>query len=1018
MRPLSLSMSAFGPFASTQSLDFTALGTNPLFLINGPTGAGKTTLLDGICFALYGKTTGNEREGSQMRCDMADDNLLTEVTFSFQLGSNSYRIRRVPEQDRVKKSGDGSTVQKPEAQLYKIDADGNESLLVASKVSEATAEIEALTGLDVEQFRQVMVLPQGKFRELLMADSKAREQIFSQLFQTHIYRRIEDSLKSKAADIRALVKDQRSRRDGILQSADISSDDELTNELARLTPELEVAQSTKEQALQQQQLIIKLSDAAQHLLADFTQLDVLTRTAAELSAQQDSIKAKNHAMDLAKQAQRLEPIVEVFLAREQESKSANLNLNHTKTALLNAKQAFEKSELEAVDLPVLEARLLEKEQAKQQLNTLGPQLRELDRLTKTAEQEQLLLTKAKAKFLASKNELTAVSQKRYELESTLPQLQASSETRLSLQQSHQQQQQLLFAYQQWQHVTARVALTQEKLAKAKAQGQQLNIQHQQAQIAYKTLLLTWHQGQAAILARQLQSDEPCPVCGSKIHPQPAQSQEALPSDEALQLAQEAETHAQDMLSKARAEYRGFQTQLETLQQQAQDLATQLGAAVDVSLDEHTHTLSQLAFSLTTAEQAHLNLQQLQQDIVLLQMQETQLQQKLEQGQAQENASQSKVDVLQGQLAQMQQNVPKELATLEALNATTAQNQQDISQIKQQITSIRELQLQTGQAFVAAKAALNGAENTAEAALAQLTRAQQQLDKQLVAAGFTDQHALLEAMLDEQQLHLLVSEIEAYQQQCALIQAQCELLTLKLKDKVPPDSTKLAAELEIAQQALHTAEQAWQRLHTRAALLLQTQTQLNIADTKAKSLEDEYAVIGTLADVANGNTGNKISLQRFVLSVLLDDVLLEASHRLHLMSKGRYRLLRKEDRAKGNKASGLELEVEDAYTSKVRPVATLSGGESFMAALSMALGLSDVVQAYAGGIKLDTLFIDEGFGSLDQDSLELAIRTLMDLQSSGRMIGVISHVSEMKEQINTRIDINKTSHGSEMTVVLP
>lgn len=163
MRPLSLSMSAFGPFASTQQLDFTALGTNPLFLINGPTGAGKTTLLDGICFALYGKTTGNEREGSQMRCDMADDSLLTEVTFSFQLGNSSYRIRRVPEQDRVKKSGDGSTVQKPEAQLYKIDAEGNESLLVASKVSEATAEIEALTGLDVEQFRQVMVLPQENF---------------------------------------------------------------------------------------------------------------------------------------------------------------------------------------------------------------------------------------------------------------------------------------------------------------------------------------------------------------------------------------------------------------------------------------------------------------------------------------------------------------------------------------------------------------------------------------------------------------------------------------------------------------------------------------------------------------------------------------------------------------------------------------------------------------------------------------------------------------------------------------
>jgi len=202
------------------------------------------------------------------------------------------------------------------------------------------------------------------------------------------------------------------------------------------------------------------------------------------------------------------------------------------------------------------------------------------------------------------------------------------------------------------------------------------------------------------------------------------------------------------------------------------------------------------------------------------------------------------------------------------------------------------------------------------------------------------------------------------------------------------------------------------------VLNNTQTQLQEADAQTRTLDEQYAVVGTLSDVANGQTGNKVSLQRFVLSVLLDDVLIEASQRLYAMSKGRYQLLRKGDRSKGNRASGLELEVEDAYTSKVRPVATLSGGESFMAALSMALGLSDVVQAYAGGIKLDTLFIDEGFGSLDQESLDLAVRTLVDLQSSGRMVGVISHVAEMREQIGARIDIQKTSSGSRCALVMP
>jgi exonuclease SbcC len=194
------------------------------------------------------------------------------------------------------------------------------------------------------------------------------------------------------------------------------------------------------------------------------------------------------------------------------------------------------------------------------------------------------------------------------------------------------------------------------------------------------------------------------------------------------------------------------------------------------------------------------------------------------------------------------------------------------------------------------------------------------------------------------------------------------------------------------------------------------TKLTKAHEKNAELEAQYRIYGTLSDVANGQTGNRISLQRFVLSVLLDDVLIQASQRLHIMSNGRYQLVRKEDRARGNRASGLDLEVGDSYTGKNRPVATLSGGESFTAALSLALGLSDVVQSYAGGIKLDTLFIDEGFGSLDPESLDLAIRTLIDLQATGRMIGIISHVSELKEQMALRLDIISSKNGSSIRTI--
>ncbi|TVL19894.1 chromosome segregation protein SMC [Shewanella xiamenensis] len=1018
MKPLQLSMSAFGPFASTQTIDFTELGDNPLFLINGPTGAGKTTLLDGICFALYGKTTGNEREGSQMRCDMADDNLLTEVTFSFKLGNTAYRIRRVPEQDRLKKNGEGSTVQKSEAQLFKIAPDGTETLLVASKVSEATAEIEALTGLDVEQFRQVMVLPQGKFRELLMADSKAREQIFSQLFQTHIYKRIEDILKAKAADIRGLVKEQRARRDGILQTAELASDDELAAEFSRIEPELAAAIAAKERSTAAHLQALKQHDSAQQRFAEFTRLSELESQATLLHEQQADIAAQTARLNVAKQAQRLKPLLDNALSREQEATIANDQRSHAQMALDTAKLALAKAEIEAQELIPLEQQLRDFDQQHNQLSTLVPQLAEFSSLEQALSQAKEILQQTKEQGQETKTALVSLVDQRSTYENQLPALQQQSERQLATAQALQQQRHLLELFKQWQQICAKVAQTEEALIQAGLQGKMLNAQHQAALSDYKSLQLNWFQGQAAILARELKLDEPCPVCGSIEHPHPATSHDHLPTDAQLQAAQDAEVNALEQLSKARAEYRGLQKQLEAQQSQANELASSLGDTVELPLESHVHRLEELTRQAKQAEVATQALQQLQQQIKALQQQELVLMQQLELERERYHQQEGEVARLSGQLAEKALRIPDEYRSLTALNQAINNNQRQLENTREQIHALRNSLKQASEHCVAAQTALEAAIQRCHNADEQQAVADGDLNSQLHLAGFTDRDALRAALLADEQIQALGERIETYHRQCALNQSQLDQLRTELADVSVPDLDALEAMLAEKHQQLNLAEATWSQLNTRFSLLKQTQTQLSIVDQKAKALEDEYAIIGTLADVANGNTGNKISLQRFVLSVLLDDVLLAATQRLHLMSKGRYRLLRKEDRAKGNKASGLELEVEDAYTAKVRPVATLSGGESFMAALSMALGLSDVVQAYAGGIKLDTLFIDEGFGSLDQDSLELAIRTLMDLQSAGRMIGVISHVSEMKEQINTRIDLLKTSHGSEIKVILP
>ncbi|PKG73462.1 SMC family ATPase [Shewanella sp. GutCb] len=1018
MRPLILEMSAFGPFASVQTTDFSALGSNPLFLINGPTGAGKTTLLDAICFALYGKTTGDEREGSQMRCDLAADSVLTEVTFSFALGDKQYRIRRVPEQQRAKKSGDGYTVQKPEAQLYHIDTDGTEHLLVASKVSEATAEIELLTGLDADQFRQVMVLPQGKFRELLMADSKDREKIFSQLFQTQIYRRIEDKLKFQASAIKAEVRDQRNKRDGILHNIVLDSDDALTSELTELTPTLAQASEAKETAKLALINANKLFESAKLLVKDFDAQDKLQQSAVLLAEQKDSMAQRQSKLDNGQKALQLKPVLEGSLAREVERTQAQAAVSQVQSTKLASEQALTVSQSKFDTLTELDLKCQQAQNDEQKLTQLVPQLQGLESLQTALSLATNERDQAKNSGIKGKATLDALLADKQAAEQQVPQLELVASQQVDAQQALTAQSELIERYQQWQVAAHHAGNTEQALQLAEDKGKQCRLDAKAKGEAYDQLQLIWHRGQASLLAQKLNPGQPCPVCGSAEHPNPAQSEQRLPTEDDLESSRLTSETAKDALSQAIADYKGLKAQLQEQVKFRDEYQQKLGEWVSHSLESlqaHLQQVQQQVHHANTAAQA---LTKLRQQIKVWQSKEKELQTQLEGERDIFHDLQKSVSSIQGQFDQASASIPELYRSLDVLTAAINEATSYLTDLQQTINHIRQSHTQALEQDAAKAAALTAAQSSLLQAQEQADKAQAELDSQLSTSGFSDKQALSQALLSSDGLQTLTDEIAKYQQDCIANQATLTPISDKLAGQVKPQLAESELSLASIQTEQQLAEQSWQRVQSRVTQLTQTQQQLKEADANAKKLEDEYAIIGTLSEVANGQTGNKVSLQRFVLSVLLDDVLLEASHRLQLMSKGRYRLIRKEERAKGNKASGLELEVEDAYTSKVRPVATLSGGESFMAALSMALGLSDVVQAYAGGIKLDTLFIDEGFGSLDQDSLDLAIRTLMDLQSAGRMIGVISHVSEMKEQIGTRIDINKSVLGSEISIVLP
>jgi exonuclease SbcC len=535
--------------------------------------------------------------------------------------------------------------------------------------------------------------------------------------------------------------------------------------------------------------------------------------------------------------------------------------------------------------------------------------------------------------------------------------------------------------------------------------------------AANTIERDWHLAQAAILAMTLDKGTSCPVCGSVEHPSLAHSDVPPPTQAMVEQVRKQFQEASDFLNAERENYRSIKTEISRLSLEIsdieKDLNQALGDAAHSSLQEMQSHFAMLKKRWNELQTQHDVLRKTEQALSSLKEAQLPLLRAMDEAQnAWNTASQLVAQELKAcQIAE--QELPEAYRSLSVLDAAIKQQQDTINSCEQQLSRLQTRYDTAKEQHDSAGAALGVLQENLVQSQQTLDTANTQWAASLLGSAFDSVEKFKESLLDVAVKDSLVQRIENYekavQHNLGALQSQQQALG----ESVRPDLQPYVDKIAVAEEALLGAEQQWRLMHDQLTLLQNTQQRIATLNKEGSALEAQYAVVGTLSDVANGQTGNKVSLQRFVLSVLLDDVLIEASHRLALMSKGRYRLLRKEDRAKGNKASGLDLEVEDAYSGRVRAVATLSGGESFMAALSLALGLSDVVQAYAGGIRLDTLFIDEGFGSLDPESLDLAIRTLTDLQKSGRMIGIISHVAELKEQIPARIDIKASELGSKI-----
>tara|TARA_B100000446_G_scaffold188233_1_gene221574 strand:- start:7260 stop:10325 length:3066 start_codon:yes stop_codon:yes gene_type:complete len=1019
MKLLTLEMSAFGPFAGKECINFADLGENPLFLIDGQTGAGKSSILHAICYALYGETTDTERKEQGLRSDHAAPDLLTELELTFSIRGQQYRITRIPTQMRPAKRGGGETEHKATAHLVKILSDGTDETLVPKKKTEADAYIKEIVGLSADQFRQVMVLPQGKFRELLLAKSDDRQEILSTLFQTEIYKRIEYILKDKAGDIERQNKEFEKSKTEALIDAHVADEEGLTESLEEAHAQLQIQAEHKDKSDKARQTVAAAIKSAEELIKSFDARDEKHQSLHALQTEQDAINAKRNSIAKAEKSAKIAPIWQAL-------QTVNDDITQKNQSISNALEAEVAASTKLEDASQA---LKQAAKAYQQRDTLKARETQLIGYRKILDNYETLkeaTAKAASEHQRIKNkkselseQLNTIAAKIEEHKGSIHALSERISQKAIIVAQEIQAKSNLETRQQLDTAQSKLKTTQKAEVQAQSVFEQASHDYQLAEQDADRLDLLWLNSQAAVLAAKLDDGIPCQVCGSTEHP-------SLASFDA-----ESENINQDIVDQARAK--------QSQQLKARSDADKLRSKQHSALEQQLETINTLEQSLgDNAKQTVVELQRIHhgfcEQLKQIERDEKALHSianESQQLEAKQAPLLTELDALATLLTNLitneatantnlqnaEKELPKEYRSLEALEQAIMTTQQTINQLEKAREDAEETEKKRRSEHDTAKATHESLEKALAALKVRHTEQKGKWKTALESSEFTIQADFENANIEPQTLDMLKQEVATYDKLLRELSAQLELMDSQLKDKQLPELTALQKQYDEAEVTFKAAENVWTKAQTHKTLLSKTNEKINKINADQQKIRQQYEVVGKLHKAASGKGEVRVSLERFVLGNLLDAVLGIASQRLHIMNKGQYRLVRQDEtHQRRNAPTGLDLAIDDAHSGKTRPVATLSGGESFMASLSLALALSDVVQQRSGGIQMDTLFVDEGFGSLDPESLQLAIDTLVDLQSSGRTIGIISHVSELKEQMAQRIDVVSTRNGSTVKTV--
>ena len=1024
MRPIQLIMTAFGPYKQKEVIDFEDLGEHRIFAISGNTGAGKTTIFDAICYVLYGEASGEERnDTSMLRSQFADDNVYTSVELTFQLKGKRYEIKR---QLGHKKQGN-KTITGHAVELYELIDEEKVPAVDRFHVTDVNKKVEDLIGLSKHQFSQIVMLPQGEFRKLLTSETENKEEILRRIFKTDRYKLMRELLDQKRKQWKDVLQEKQKERelyfrnvfklpirDGALLETLVEQEHVNTHQVVEaLEQEIAVYKAEVEQLQVEQDVQTKqLKDAetrfhaAKSVNEKFIDLQQKNEKYNTLQEKRTVIEMKETSFKRAEQAKRLLPFEqwhEEAMQNEQKAESLLKKIIAKKENIMsNFELAQEKYEA-----------VKNKEPERENAKKLVQRLEELQLIIASLAEKQLNLQNAEIQIGKLKESMQNLDRQLEEhtdqkqlMSSELQQLERALEQYVDkveeLTNMREDAKVLKQAYDVWQE---KQKFEQEK--------ETAFTKMQEAVRAYENMERRWLSEQAGILALHLHDGESCPVCGSTNHPKKATEQSDAIDEKELNDLRDKKNLAEKLHVQLEEKWNFYHLQYEQIIVEVKKRGYR-SEKLDETYSALVHKGKQLATEVNTLKASEETRKQTAVNIKSVEEKVDALQKQKHEVETEQHRTEMECMQLRTSYDHDKKNIPENLQTVQAWKVQFDQAMHELRLMEDEWKKVQEAYQHWQNENIRIQAEQEGASTQFESAKLKKEETFTRFMKELEQSGFTDQSTYKEAKLSDAEMEMIQKEIQSYYSSLEVLAKQIEELQGELKDKEYMDITALGEHIKDLEINLDIIKEKRQRAQNAVTYISDLHENIKRIDEQIHEEEKAFQELVDLYEVMKGDNESRISFERYILIEYLEQIVQIANERLRKLSNGQFYLKRSERVEKRNRQSGLGLDVYDAYTGQTRDVKTLSGGEKFNASLCLALGMADVIQAYEGGISIETMFIDEGFGSLDEESLTKAVDALIDLQKSGRFIGVISHVQELKNAMPAVLEVTKQKDGCSQT----